>query len=213
MSTDVKLDIYKTDGSVTGKKGTLISDIFCIEPNDHAIWLTVTAEMASRRQGTAMAKNRSAVRGGGRKPWRQKGRGTARVGTIRSPLWKGGGRIFGPTPKDYRKRVPKKVSRLARKSALSYKAKGEKIQLIEDFSFDSPKTRQIAEILKQLGLDAKKTLLLIPQANRNIWLSGRNLPSLSIREAWNFSTHDVMDADMLLIQDSALEKINEVLSK
>ena len=213
MSTDVKLDIYKTDGSVTGKKRTLLSDIFSIEPNDHAIWLTITAEMASRRQGTVMAKNRTAVRGGGRKPWRQKGRGTARVGTIRSPLWKGGGRIFGPTPRDYRKRVPKKVSRLARKSALSYKAQGEKIQLVEDFSFDGPKTKQIVEILKQLALDTTKTLLLIPQADRNVWLSGRNLPSLSIREAASFSTYDVMNADMLLIQDSALEKINEVLGK
>lgn len=213
MSKDVKLDILKTDGSSTGKKGTLRGDIFGIEPNDHVIWLAVTSEMANRRQGTASAKNRSAVRGGGRKPWRQKGRGTARAGTIRSPLWRGGGRIFGPTPKTYLKRIPKKMNRLARKSALSYKAKDAKIQLVEDFSFDVPKSKQMADILKQLQLNVAKTLLLVPQADRNVWLSGRNLPSLSIREAGSFSTYDVMNADVLLIQNSALDKINEVLGK
>jgi large subunit ribosomal protein L4 len=213
MSRDVKLDVYKTDGSSTGKKGTLRGDIFGIEPNDHVIWLAVTTEMANQRQGSASTKNRSAVRGGGRKPWRQKGRGTARAGTIRSPLWRGGGRIFGPTPKNYSKRVPKKMSRLARKSALTYKAKDAKIQLVEDFSFNIPKTRQMADILKQLQLNVTKTLLLVSQADHNIWLSGRNLPSLSIREAGSFSTYDVMNADVLLIQNGALDKINEVLGK
>ena len=213
MSKDVKLDVNKTDGSSTGKKGTLRADIFGIEPNDHVIWLAVTAEMANRRQGTASAKNRSAVRGGGRKPWRQKGRGTARAGTIRSPLWRGGGRIFGPMPRNYYRKVPKKINQLARKSALSYKAKDTKIHLVEDFSFDMPKTKQMVDILKQLQLNGAKTLLLIPQADRNIWLSGRNVPSLSIREAGSFSTYDVMHADVLLIQNSALDKINEVLGK
>ena len=213
MGKDIKLDVYKKDGTASGKKQSLDASIFGIEPNDHVIWLAVTAEMTNRRQGSASTKNRSAVRGGGRKPWRQKGRGTARAGTIRSPLWKGGGRIFGPTPRDFKKRIPKKVVRLARKSALSYKAKDEKIQLVEDFTFDQPKTKQIVDILKQLKLDASKTLFLIPQADRNIWLSGRNLPFLSIREARSFSTYDVMNADTLLIQSSALEKINEVLGK
>jgi len=209
----VKLDVHKIDGSTTGEQLKLLPEIFNIEPNDHAIWFVVTAEMANRRQGTVGTKNRSAVRGGGRKPWRQKGRGTARVGTIRSPLWIGGGRIFGPTPRSYRKRVPKKVNRLARKSALSYKAKEEKVRLVEDFSFETPKTKQMVDILKQLQLDATKTLLLVPQANRSVWLSSRNLPLLSVKESNGFSTYDVLNAEMLLIQKSALMKINEVLGK
>lgn len=209
----MKLDIYKIDGSTTGEQLKLLPEIFSIEPNDHAIWFVVTAEMTNRRHGTVGTKNRSAVRGGGRKPWRQKGRGTARVGTIRSPLWRGGGRIFGPTPRSYRKRVPKKVNRLARKSALSYKAKEEKVRLVEDFSFETPKTKQMVDILKQLQLDATKTLLLVPQANRSVWLSGRNLPLLSVKESTGFSTYDVLNAEMLLIQKSALRKINEVLGK
>ena len=210
---EVKLDVYKTDGSKTGEKKDLLPEIFKIEPNDHAIWLAVTAEMAHRHQGTVSTKNRSAVRGGGRKPWRQKGRGTARAGTIRSPLWKGGGRIFGPTPRSYSKRLPKKIGRLARKSALSYRAKEEKVQLIEDFSFDSPKTKQMVDILKRLQLDRSKILFLIPQTDRNVWLSCRNLPFFSVREAGSFSTYDVMNAEVLLIQSGALEKINEVLRK
>lgn len=209
----MKLDVYKIDGSTTGEQLKLLPEIFSIEPNDHAIWYVVTTEMANRRQGTVGTKNRSAVHGGGRKPWRQKGRGTARVGTIRSPLWKGGGRIFGPTPRSYRKRVPKKVNRLARKSALSYKAKEEKVRLVEDFSFEIPKTKQMVDILKQLQLDATKTLLLVPQADRAVWLSSRNLPLLSVKESTGFSTYDVLNAEMLLIQKSALTKLNEVLGK
>ena len=213
MVEEVKLDVYKKDGSKTGKSINLVPDIFGIEPNDHVIWLVVTSGMANRHQGTVSTKNRSAAHGGGRKPWRQKGRGTARAGTIRSPLWRGGGRIFGPSPRSYSKRIPKKMSRLARKSALSYRAKEDKVRLVEDFSFDAPKTKQMVEILKQLQLETSKTLFLVPQSDRNIWLSCRNIPSLSVREAGSFSTYDVVNADMLLIQTSALEKINEVLGK
>lgn len=209
----MKLDIYKTDGSTTGEQVTLNSKIYGIEPNDHAIWLAVTAERTNQRQGTASAKNRSAVRGGGRKPWRQKGRGTARAGTIRSPLWKGGGRIFGPSPKDYTKNITKKISRLARKSALTYKAKDEQIRLVEDFSFETPKTKQMVKILEKLKLNEKKTILLVADANRQLWLSGRNIPYFWVQEASSISTYNILNADQLLIQKSALKKINEVLAK
>ena len=213
MGESVKQDVLKIDGSTTGERLTLSPKVFGIEPSDHAIWFAVTAEMTNRRQGTAAAKNRSAVRGGGRKPWRQKGRGTARAGTIRSPLWVGGGRAFGPSTRSYKKRVSKKIGQIARKSVLSYKAKEEKVRLVEDFTFETPKTKQMIDILKQLQLDRTKTLLLIPETNRAVWLSCRNLPSLSVKEASGFSTYDVLNAEMLLIQKSALAKINEVLAK
>ena len=143
----MKVDLYKIDGSKAGKQVTLSKDVFGIEPSDHAIWMAVTAEMTNRRQGTSATKNRSAARGGGRKPWRQKGRGTARAGTIRSPIWVGGGRAFGPSPQDHHKGIPKKMKQLARRSALSYKAKNEKIRLVEDFKLDEPKSKKIVEIL------------------------------------------------------------------
>jgi large subunit ribosomal protein L4 len=209
----VKLDVYEINGSKSDKQESLRSKVFGIEPHDHSLWLAVTAELRNRQQGTVSTKNRSAVSGGGRKPWRQKGRGTARAGTIRSPLWRGGGRIFGPSPRDLSQRLPRKVGRLARKSALSYKAKNEKICLIEDFSFDEPKTKQMVSILKNLKLEQIKTLLLTPESNQNLWLSGRNIHLLAVKEATGFSTYDVMNADMLLIQRSALKKIYEVLEK
>ncbi|OVE79018.1 50S ribosomal protein L4 [bacterium I07] len=209
----MKIEVLKVDGSKSGEQVALPADVFGVEPNTHAMWLAVKAEMNNKRQGNSATKNRSAVRGGGRKPWRQKGRGTARAGTIRSPLWVGGGRVFGPSPRKYKTKMPKKVSRLARRSALSFKAKEQKVYLVEDFSFDAPKTREMAQILKGLQLDAIKTLLLTPETNRTTWLSGRNLPKLSVREAAGFSTYDVVYADTLLIQKSALKTIKEVLGK
>lgn len=213
MGMNVKLDIYKKDGKPTGDQVNLPKEIFGIEPNDHAIWMAVTAEMANKRQGTVQTKNRSAVRGGGRKPWRQKGRGTARVGSIRSPLWVGGGRIFGPSPRSYQKKITKKVKILARKSALTYKAREDRIKLVEDFTFEKPKTKQIHEILGHLELDQQKTLLITPETNRSLWLSCRNLSRLAIKQADGFSTYDVVNAEKLLIQKSALKRVNEVLGK
>ena len=157
----MKLEIKKIDGTGSGKKLDLAKDVFAVEPHDHSIWLTVRAELAHKRQGNAQAKNRSAVRGGGRKPWRQKGRGAARAGTIRSPLWKGGGQIFPPSKREYRFRVNKKVKKLARKSALTYKMKEKKIHLVEDFKIDKPKTKKMFEILKGLGLDGNRVLWIL----------------------------------------------------
>ena len=213
MGGSVKLDVYKIDGTKTGEQLDLAPAIFEIEPNDHVVWLAVTAERANARQGTASTKTRGEVRGGGKKPWPQKGRGTARAGSIRSPIWVGGGRVFGPVPHTYKKRIPLKMRQLARRSALSSMAKGNNIRLVEDFSLEAPKTRQMAGILKALELSTKKTLLLTPQANRTLWLSGRNIPAMTVREASGFSTYDVVNAEMLLIQKSALGKINEVLGK
>jgi large subunit ribosomal protein L4 len=213
MGGSVKLDVYKIDGTKTGEQLDLAPAIFEIEPNDHVVWLAVTAERANARQGTSSTKTRGEVRGGGKKPWPQKGRGTARAGSIRSPIWVGGGRVFGPVPHTYKKRIPLKMRQLARRSALSSMAKGNNIRLVEDFSLEAPKTGQMAGILKALELSTKKTLLLTPQANRTLWLSGRNIPAMTVREASGFSTYDVVNAEMLLIQKSALGKINEVLGK
>ena len=208
---NVKLDVYKTDGKPTGDQVALPGKVFGIEPNNHAIWLAITTEMANKRQGTVQTKNRSAVRGGGRKPWRQKGRGTARAGTIRSPLWVGGGRIFGPSPRSYHKKITKKMKILARKSALAVKAREDRIKLVEDFAFEQPKTKQMELILKQLKLTNDKTLLITSKTDRFLWLSSRNIPKLSIKQADGFSTYDVISAEKLLIQKSALKRVGEVL--
>lgn len=200
----MRVDIYKTDGSKTGEQILLAPEIFEVEPNDHAIYMAVRAYLGAQRQGTHKTKTRGEVRGGGRKPWRQKHTGRARAGSTRSPLWRGGGRIFGPVPRDYDLKLPDKVKKLARKSALSQKAKQEKILVVEDFSFDEPKTKQMASVLKALALDGKKTLLLVPKSDRIVVKSGRNIPSLSILEANKASTYDIVDCHMLVIQKSAV---------
>jgi large subunit ribosomal protein L4 len=209
----VELDVFKIDGTPSGEKIKLPKEIFGVEPNQHAIYLSAVAEMAHNRQGTSKTKTRSEVRGGGRKPWRQKGRGTARAGSTRSPLWKGGGRIFGPSPRVYNKQVNKKVNRLARISALAQLAREHKIRLIEDFKLEAPKAQQMQKILISLNIADSKTLLLVPENDRNIYLSGRNIPSVSVKEARCFSTVDVLNAETLLIQKSALSKLSEVLKK
>jgi large subunit ribosomal protein L4 len=209
----VELDVYKIDGTPSGEKIKLPKDIFGIEPNQHAIYLCAVAEMAHNRQGTSKTKTRSEVSGGGKKPWRQKGRGTARAGSTRSPLWKGGGRIFGPSPRVYHKQVNKKVNRLARISALAQRAREDNIRLIEDFKFEAPKAQQMKKILIGLNIADSKTLLLVPENDRNLYLSGRNIPTVSVKEACCFSTVDVLNAETLLIQKSALTKLSEVLKK
>jgi len=209
----VKLDVYKIDGTKSGEQIELNSKVFGIEPNDHAIWQAVTTEASNKRLGLAATKNRSLVNGGGKKPWRQKGRGTARAGTIRSPLWVGGGRVFGPVPHTYKKALPKKVKRLAKCSALSHKAKEKKVIAIEDFSFEMPKTKEMFSILNNLNIGDKKTLLLVNDTDRNVYLSGRNIAKLFVKRAAEFSTYDVVKADTVLVQKSAIEKLNEGLSK
>ena len=203
----MKLKVYKTNGKTAGEQIELADDIFGIEPNDHAIYLSVKAYLANQRQGTHKAKERSEVRGGGRKPFKQKGRGGARAGTIRSPLWIGGGTIFGPRPRNYRQDLPKKVSRLARKSALSYKVKDEQLMIVEDFNFDEPKTKELLKILNALKVDGKKVLILTKGNLTSVYKSGRNIPKIKILEVDKASTYDIVNNQMMIIQKSAVEDI------
>ncbi|MBE0569924.1 MAG: 50S ribosomal protein L4 [Ignavibacteriaceae bacterium] len=201
------LEIFKIDGKPSGKKLKLDDAIFGIQPNDHAIYLSVKAFLANQRQGTHKAKERSEVSGGGKKPWRQKGRGTARAGTTRSPLWIGGGTIFGPRPRDYRQKLPQKVKQLARKSALSYKAKDEQLIVVEDFSFDKPKTKDFVSMMEALNLNGKKILLLTGKNETNLYKSGRNINKVSVMEASKASTYDILNNQILVLQHTAVEAI------
>jgi len=205
----MKLDIYNIDGKVSGKKIDLPKDIFGIEPNDHAIYLSVKSFLANQRQGTHKAKERGEIRGGGKKPWKQKGRGGARAGTIRSPLWSGGGRIFGPRPRDYRQDLPKKVKRLARKSAFSYKLKDEQVMVIDDFNFEQPKTKEFVEMLEALNVSGKKVLLLTNVKNEAVYKSGRNIPKVKILEAEKASAYDILNNQVLIMQKSAVDVITK----
>ena len=205
----MKLDIYKIDGQSSGKQADLSDSIFGVEPNDHAIYLSVKSYLANQRQGTHKAKERSEVRGGGKKPWEQKGRGGARAGTSRSPLWVGGGTIFGPRPRDYRQDLPKKVKKLARKSALSYKAKDEQLIVVEDFNFEKPKTKDFQNFLLSLNLTGKKVLLLTNEKSENVFKSGRNIPKVKILEAAKASTYDILNNQILVLQQGAIDTIGK----
>ncbi len=208
----MKLDVYKIDGSKSGDSVELSEEIFGIEPNDHVIYLAVKAYLANQRQGTHKSKERNEVRGGGRKPWRQKGRGVARAGTIRSPLWVGGGRIFGPKPRNYREKLNKKVKDLARKSALTYKAKSEQIVVVEDFNFELPKSKELYSILNALNVVGKKTLILTNGADDNVYKSGRNIEKINVLEANKASTYEILNSQVLLLQKSAVEKLVSTLN-
>lgn len=206
------LDVLKIDGSKSGDKIDLSDSIFAIEPNDHAIYLSVKAFLANQRQGTSKSKERGEVRGGGKKPWKQKGRGGARAGTSRSPLWVGGGTIFGPRPRDYRQDLPKKVRRLARKSALSYKAKDSQLLVIEDFNIEQPKTKEFSKILSALKVNGKKVLLLTELNNQNVYRSGRNIPKVKVLEASKASTYDLLNNQILILQKSAVKEIEKTFA-
>jgi large subunit ribosomal protein L4 len=205
----MKLDIYKIDGKSSGKKVELSDSIFGVEPNDHAIYLSVKSYLANQRQGTHKAKERSEVRGGGKKPWKQKGRGGARAGTTRSPLWIGGGTIFGPRPRDYRQDLPQKVKKLARKSALSHKVKDEQLIVVEDFTFEKPKTKDFQNFLQSLNLTGKKVLLLTNGKLENVYKSGRNISKVKVLEAAKASTYDILNNQVLVLQQGAVDIINK----
>ncbi|MDZ7374939.1 MAG: 50S ribosomal protein L4 [candidate division KSB1 bacterium] len=207
----MKVDLYKTDGTVAGEQVELPEAIFGAKPNRHVVWMAVRAYLANQRQGTAMTKNRALVSGGGRKPWRQKGTGRARAGTIRSPLWRHGGRVFGPLPRDYSQDLPKKVKRLARISALSARFQDGRIRVVEDFSVTSGKTRDLYAILRNLGLTDRKVLLLTPEVDLMTYRAGRNIPNLIVRPAEQASTYDLLNCDVVLIQKSAVAQMERVL--
>lgn len=200
----MKLDIYNTNGESLGRSVELPEDIFGIEPNEHAVYLTVKNYLNNQRQGTSKTKGRSEVAGSTRKIKRQKGTGTARAGDIKNPLFRGGGRIFGPEPRTYKSKVNAKVKELARKSALSQKAQSGKIKVVEDFSFDQPSTKSFVSVLEKLQLADQKVLLVVDEHDRNIYLSSRNYPNVQVSEARNLHTYEIMNAGTLVLSESSV---------
>lgn len=207
------INVLDIKGQETGRKVTLSESIFGIEPNDHVIYLDVKQYMADQRQGTHKSKERSEVSGSTRKLGRQKGGGGARRGDINSPVLVGGGRVFGPKPRDYRFKLNKKVKNLARRSALSYKAQEQAILVVEDFNFEAPKTKDFVNIAKNLKVDGKKLLLLLPEANKNIFLSARNLQKAHVMVAKDVNTYKILDADVLIVTENSLKAVEGILNK
>ena len=203
----MELKIYKLDGTESGETISLPKEVFEIEPNQHLIYQSVRTYLSNQRQGTHKTKGRSEVRGGGKKPFRQKGTGRARQGTSRSPIMVGGGNIFGPKPHTYKLTLPKKSARLARKSALSIKAKENEIMVIEDFTFEAPKTKDLFNILKSLKIDDKKTLILVSEKNENVYKSGRNLEKVNVLISDKAATYDLLNNKLILLQKSALDTL------
>ena len=209
----MEVAVIKSSGEATSKKVTLSDSIFAIEPNDHAIYLDVKSYLANQRQVTHKSKQRNEISGSSKKLKKQKGTGGARAGNIKNPQFKGGGRVFGPQPRDYSFKLNKKVKDLARKSALTYKAKDNSIAILEDFSFESPKTKQFVGLLKALSLGDKKTLFVLPEGSKNVVLSGRNLQNSKITTADQINTFDLMNADTLVFVESAISKVENLLNK
>ena len=209
----MEVSVLNINGQETGRKVTLNESIFGIEPNDHVIYLDVKQYLANQRQGTAKAKERSEHKGSTRKLGRQKGGGGARHGDINSPLLRGGGRVFGPRPRDYRLKINKKVKALARRSALSYKAQENAIIIVEDFTLEAPKTKEFINITKNLKIEGKKLLLLLPGVDKNVYLSARNLQRTEVMTASSLNTYKVLNADVLVVTENSLQSIDEVLAK
>jgi len=203
----MELIVYKKNGEKTSKKVKLDKAIFDITPNDHAIYMDVKHYLAAQRQGTHKTKERSEIRGSRRKLRKQKGAGAARIGDIKSPVLRGGGRVFGPKPRDYSFKLNKKVKRLARISALSYKAKADAIRVVEDINFKSPKTQQMAEIIEKFDFKNKKTLLVLMESNKNVYLSARNLKNVKVTLVSKLNTYDLMHASNLMFVESAINEI------
>jgi large subunit ribosomal protein L4 len=208
----MELKVYDIQGKETTKTVALAEAVFGVEPNDHAIWLDVKQYLANQRQGTHKAKQRNEVSGSTKKLKRQKGTGGARAGSIKNPLFVGGGRIFGPVPRDYSFKLNKKLKQLARRSALTYKAKSEAIKVVEDFSFEAPKTKSFLAVAKNLGFESKKVLVVIPESNQNVLLSARNLPNVKVVIAQNVNTYEVMNASSILMAEGAVNVLNELLA-
>ena len=209
----MELRVYKIDGSETARTATLNDKIFNVEQNDHAIWLDAQQDLANQRQGTHNTLERSTVSGSTRKLKRQKGTGGARAGSIKSPTIRGGATVFGPHPRDYGFKLNKKVKRLARFSAFTYKQQEGCITVVEDFTFNAPKTKEYKAMLKNLNLEGKKTLLLLPENDRNVFLSGRNLQRTNIMRAIEANTYHVLNANNLIICESSLKELDKMLGE
>lgn len=209
----MEVSVLNIKGQDTGKKVALNDGVFGVEPNDHAIYLDVKQYLAAQRQGTAKTKERSELSGSTRKLGRQKGGGGARRGDINSPLLVGGARVFGPKPRDYRFKLNKKVKQLARRSALSYKVQENALVVVEDFTFEAPKTKNFIALLNDLNLAGKKVLVVAAGSDKNLYLSARNLPKAKVAVASDINTYGVLDASVLVLTESAVAKVEEVLAK
>lgn len=209
----MELAVLDITGKDTGRKVELSADVFGIEPNDHAIYLDVKQYLANQRQGTHKSKERAEIVGSTRKIKKQKGTGTARAGSIKSGVFRGGGRMFGPRPRNYSFKLNKNLKRLARKSALSIQANDKNLVVIEDFNFDAPKTKNFVDVLKALELDTKKSLFVLSNENTNVYLSSRNLKNSKVVKAAEINTYGVLNANTVVITESSLEGINSNLSK
>ncbi|WP_367757199.1 50S ribosomal protein L4 [Flavobacterium sp. WC2430] len=209
----MEVKVLDFNGKDTGRKVQLSDSVFAIEPNNHAVYLDVKQYLANQRQGTHKAKERAEVAGSTRKIKKQKGTGTARAGSAKNPLFKGGGTVFGPRPRSYSFKLNKSLKRLARKSAFSIKAKESNIIVLEDFSFETPNTKNFINVLKALELDNKKSLFVLGDTNKNVYLSSRNLKASSVVSSLELSTYAILNADNLVLLESSLEIIEENLSK
>ncbi len=209
----MQLEIVNISGKKTAKKADLVDSIYAAEPNDHCIYLDVKSFLANQRQGTHKSKERAEVARTTKKLKRQKGTGGARAGSMKSPLFIGGGRVFGPRPRDYSFKLNKKVKALARISALTYKAKDNAITVLEDFNFEAPKTKNYADLLKNLNLDTKKTLLVLGDTNKNVYLSSRNLQGTKVVKASDLNTYDILHAENLILSESSVKVIETILNK
>ena len=209
----MEVSVLNINGQETGRKVSLNESIFGIEPNDHVLYLDVKQYLANQRQGTAKAKERSEVSGSTRKLGRQKGGGGARRGDINSPVLVGGGRVFGPKPRDYRFKLNKKVKVLARKSALAYKAQENAVIVVEDFNFEAPKTKDFVNITKNLKVEGKKTLLVLPEVDKNVYLSARNLQCAEVMTANTINAYKVLNAEVLVVTEKSLQTIDQILTK
>ena len=209
----MEINVLNINGQETGRKVTLNEAVFGIEPNDHVLYLAVKQYLANQRQGTAKSKERSEHAGSTRKLGRQKGGGGARRGDINSPVLVGGGRVFGPKPRDYRFKLNKKVKVLARKSALSYKAQENAIVVVENFNMEAPKTKDFVNITKNLKVDGKKALYVLPEINKNVYLSARNLQRSEVMLASTINTYKILNADVLVIVEDSLKTIDAILNK
>jgi len=209
----MELVVYSTSGNKTDRSVQLNDSVFGIEPNDHAIYLDVKQYLANQRQGTHKSKDRSEISGSTKKLKKQKGTGSARAGDINSPLFVGGGRAFGPRPRDYSFKLNKKLKKLARKSALSYKAKENNILVVEDFNFDTPKTKDFIEILNNLKIFDKKTLFILFESNKSVYLSSRNLGQVKVVNVTDLNTYDILNANNLMFLESSLAEFNKIQSE
>ncbi len=206
----MELAIYNIKGEDTGRKAQLSDEVFAIEANEHAVYLDVKQYLANQRQGTHKSKERSEVSGSTRKLHKQKGGGGARIGDINSPLLVGGGRVFGPRPRDYRFKLNKKVKQLARKSALTYKVQDNQIKVVEDFTFEAPKTKDFVNFAKNMQAEGKKILLVLPSQNKNVYLSARNVPNAQIITVSDVNTYAIMNSSAIIITEGSLEVINKL---